>query len=75
MTELAPVFGDRVQPTTYLFALRPRRTPSWSGMAFTVPWTTLALVFVALYAVALGTTYLPARRAGRIYPAEALRYQ
>jgi putative ABC transport system permease protein len=52
-----------------------RRTPSWSNMAFTVPWSTLAVIFVAVYAVALATTFVPARRAARIYPAEALRYQ
>ena len=28
-----------------------------------------------LDAIALATTYLPARRASRVYPAEALRYQ
>jgi ABC-type antimicrobial peptide transport system permease subunit len=36
---------------------------------------TLAIIFAVLYAVALATTYIPARRAARTYPAEALRYQ
>jgi ABC-type antimicrobial peptide transport system permease subunit len=52
-----------------------RRTPSWEHMAFTVPWLTLALIFLAVYAVALATTLAPAARAARIYPAQALRYQ
>ena len=52
-----------------------RRTPSWEGMAFVVPWWTLALVFLVVYAVALATTFLPALRASRVFPAEALRYQ
>jgi putative ABC transport system permease protein len=52
-----------------------RRTPSWSNMAFTVPWSTLAVIFLAVYAVALATTLAPARSASRVYPAEALRYQ
>jgi putative ABC transport system permease protein len=52
-----------------------RRTPSWEGMAFIVPWPTFALVFLVVYAVALATTFLPAVRASRVYPAEALRYQ
>jgi putative ABC transport system permease protein len=52
-----------------------RRTPSWSDMAFVVPWSTLAVIFTMVYAVALTTTLVPARRAARIYPAEALRYQ
>ena len=52
-----------------------RRTPSWEGMAFVVPWPTFAVVFLAVYAVALATTFLPAVRASRVYPAEALRYQ
>jgi ABC-type antimicrobial peptide transport system permease subunit len=52
-----------------------RRSPSWSNMAFTVPWATLAGIFLIVYAVALATTFVPARRASRIYPAEAHRYQ
>jgi putative ABC transport system permease protein len=52
-----------------------RRTPSWAGMDFVVPWPTFAVVFLVVYAVALGTTFVPALRASRVYPAEALRYQ
>jgi putative ABC transport system permease protein len=52
-----------------------RRTPSWANMAFVVPWGTLGVIFLAVYVVALATTFVPALRASRIYPAEALRYQ
>jgi putative ABC transport system permease protein len=52
-----------------------RQTPSWEGMAFVVPWWTFAVVFLVVYAVALATTFLPALRASRVYPAQALRYQ
>lgn len=59
----------------YSVVVESRRTPSWAGMAFAVPWTTLAIVFAGVYLVALATTMLPAMRAARVYPAEALRYQ
>jgi putative ABC transport system permease protein len=50
--------------------------PSWQGaLAFTVPWLHLAIVFLAVYAAALLTTYAPAARAARVRPAEALRYE
>ena len=52
-----------------------RRQPSWRHMGFDVPWLTLALIFFLVYAVAMATTLAPARRASRVYPAEALRYQ
>ena len=52
-----------------------RRQPSWQHMGFDVPWLTLALIFFLVYAVAMATTLAPARRASRVYPAEALRYQ
>ena len=40
-----------------------------------VPWVELAIIFGAVYLVALLTTLAPAVRASRIYPAEALRYE
>jgi putative ABC transport system permease protein len=49
--------------------------PSWENLAFTVPWVNLAVIFTAVYLAAMGATFLPAVRASRLYPAEALRYQ
>lgn len=51
------------------------RQPSMGSLSLSVPWLTLAIIFVAVYAVAMLTTLLPARRASRVFPAEALRYQ
>jgi putative ABC transport system permease protein len=48
---------------------------SMANLSLAVPWLSLALVFVVVYAVALATTLAPAVRASRIYPAEALRYE
>jgi putative ABC transport system permease protein len=45
------------------------------GMEYQVPWSALLLVMVVGYAASLLTTYLPARRTSRVYPAEALRYE
>ena len=52
-----------------------RRQPSWQGLGFDVPWLTLGVIFLVVYVVAMATTLAPARRAARVYPAEALRYQ
>jgi putative ABC transport system permease protein len=49
--------------------------PSWDNLAFAVPWANLGIIFAAVYLVALATTFAPALRASRVYPAEALRYQ
>jgi putative ABC transport system permease protein len=51
------------------------RQATWPGVHLMVPWLSLAVIFAVVLAVALGTTYLPARRASRVYPAEALRYE
>ena len=45
------------------------------GLAFTVPWMQIGIIVAIAYAFSLLTTFLPARQATRIYPAEALRYE
>ena len=40
-----------------------------------MPWQQLLVVIVVAYVASLVTTYLPARQASRVYPAEALRYE
>jgi putative ABC transport system permease protein len=59
----------------YSVIIDSRRTPSWERLPFAVPWLTLAVIFLTVYLVAMATTLAPARRASRVYPAEALRYQ
>ena len=43
------------------------------GLTFRIPWTTISIVVIVGIFASLLTTYLPARQASRIYPAEALR--
>jgi putative ABC transport system permease protein len=45
------------------------------GITYTIPWLNIALVVVIAYGASLLTTYLPARQAARVYPAEALRFE
>jgi putative ABC transport system permease protein len=52
-----------------------QKQPSWDNLTLVVPWAGLAVIFVAVYAVALLATLVPALRASRIRPSEALRYQ
>ena len=52
-----------------------QRQPSWHDLTLHVPWLNLAIIFAAVYAVALIATLAPARRASRVRPAEALRYE
>jgi putative ABC transport system permease protein len=52
-----------------------RQQPSWSDIELYVPWANLLLIFLVVYAVAVVATLVPALRASRIRPAEALRYQ
>ncbi len=46
-----------------------------AGQAFSFPYSTIVPLFVGSYLVALLCTLLPARKASRIPPAEALRYE
>jgi putative ABC transport system permease protein len=52
-----------------------RREPSWAGLTLSVPWLNLAVIFALVYAVAMLATIAPARRAAKVRPAEALRYE
>lgn len=51
------------------------RDPNTAGITFAVPWLNLAIIFAIAYGAALVTTFLPARQAAAVYPAEALRYE
>ncbi len=45
------------------------------GLSFSVPWMQLGVILTLTYGFSLLTTFLPARQASRVYPAEALRYE
>ncbi|HVA93143.1 MAG TPA: FtsX-like permease family protein [Chloroflexota bacterium] len=44
-------------------------------LTLTIPWVELGLIALGAYLASLLTTYLPARQASRVFPAEALRYE
>jgi putative ABC transport system permease protein len=48
---------------------------SAADVSFVVPWTMIGTMLAATLAVAMLMTWLPSRQAGRIAPAEALRYE
>ena len=42
---------------------------------FAIPWIQIGIIVAIAYVFSLATTYMPARQASRIYPAEAFRYE
>ena len=64
---LALAFGLSIDLTSEL-------QETFDAVTYVVPWSSIVPVVVIAYAASLLTTYLPARQASRIYPAEALRY-
>ena len=44
-------------------------------LRFSIPWIQITIIVVLAYVFSLLTTFLPARQASRIHPAEALRYE
>jgi putative ABC transport system permease protein len=49
--------------------------PGNDNLAFAVPWLNLLVVFATVLGAALVSAWMPARKASRIQPAEALRYE
>ena len=47
----------------------------FGGLSHDVPWANIAAVAAIAYVASLLTTFLPARQASKIYPAEALRFE
>jgi len=45
------------------------------GLEFVLPWQSVLFIAALSYIASLLTTYLPARQASKVYPAEALRYE
>ena len=45
------------------------------GLAFSIPWDSILVVVGITIIAALITTYVPARQASQVFPAEALRYE
>ena len=46
-----------------------------ASIKFAIPWLQIGIIIGVAYVFSLVTTFLPARQASRIYPAEALRYE
>lgn len=44
-------------------------------LRFVIPWVQVGVILGLTYLFSLLATFLPARQASRIYPAEALRYE
>lgn len=44
-------------------------------LRFSIPWVQVVIIIAIAYLFSLATTFLPARQASRIRPAEALRYE
>jgi putative ABC transport system permease protein len=59
----------------YNIVLDTRDQPSWENLSLVVPWGNLAVIFLVVYLVSMAATFVPALRASRIRPAEALRYE
>jgi putative ABC transport system permease protein len=48
---------------------------SFEGLTYQIPWVNIVVVAIIAYGASLLTTYLPARQAAKVYPAEALRFE
>ncbi|HZQ84961.1 MAG TPA: hypothetical protein VFA83_08995 [Acidimicrobiales bacterium] len=49
--------------------------PGYENLRFAPPWVGLLLILTIVFMASIATTWAPARRASRIMPADALRYE
>ena len=47
----------------------------FEGITYQIPWANILVIAAIAYGASLLTTYLPARQAAKVYPAEALRFE
>jgi putative ABC transport system permease protein len=52
-----------------------RESENVETLRFSIPWLQIGIIIAVAYLFSLVTTFLPARQASRIHPAEALRYE
>jgi putative ABC transport system permease protein len=57
------------------FSILDTMSDQMPGVTLVIPWTRIVFIAVVAYLASLITTFLPARQASRVYPAEALRYE
>ena len=60
---------------SYNIVNQVRTVENIETLRFSIPWLQIIVIIVIAYVFSLVTTFLPARQASRIYPAEALRYE
>ncbi len=48
---------------------------AFEGITYQIPWVNILVIAFIAYGASLLTTYLPARQASKVYPAEALRFE
>jgi putative ABC transport system permease protein len=61
--------------TGYNVIADSQRQPSWDNLHFSPPWVALVIIMTTVLLASIATTLAPARRASKVYPAAALRYQ
>ena len=57
------------------FTIMDTMSQQMPGVTLVIPWARIVFIAVVAYLASLITTFLPARQASKVYPAEALRYE